>query len=85
MGFYKATKDGYILGVGQCKGNGNITETEYNEISCIIRNMPTPPDGYQYRLTDGLEWELREIPVVSPDDEELTDSEALVILLGGAL
>lgn len=52
-----------------------ITESEYNHILSIIRNKPTAPDGYGYRLTDGLEWELYELPVET--DEEVSVEEVL--------
>lgn len=61
-----------------------ITEAEYNNILEIIRNKPTAPDGYGYRLTDALEWELYEIPV-EDDDPEISEAEALDIILGGAV
>lgn len=59
-----------------------ITETEYNRILAIIRNCPTAPDGCAYRLTENLEWELLELSV-EETDPELTESEALNIILGG--
>lgn len=40
-----------------------ITEAEYNHIKTIIDNRPTAPDGYGYRLTPELEWELYELPI----------------------
>ena len=82
--FYKAVDNGYIIGVGT---NGNdsaaaITEAEYNEILSAIQTAPVAPDGYVYKLrADTLEWELVELPPV--EDEELSDSEALDIILGG--
>ena len=85
MGFYKILKGGYILGVAKSNGNGNITEAEYNSISAAIRSQPVAPDGYQYRLTTELEWELSEIPVVNPTEEEISEAEALAILLGGVV
>ena len=57
-----------------------ITETQYNEILSMLRNRPTAPDGFAYRLTRELEWELYEAPVEEP---ELTADEALEIILGG--
>lgn len=62
-----------------------ITEAEYEHIKSIIANRPTPPEGYGYRLTDVLEWELYEVPATEEEDEELTDEQALEILLGGAV
>ena len=39
-----------------------ITEAKYDEILTMLRNIPTPPDGYGYRLAEALEWELYELP-----------------------
>lgn len=58
-----------------------ITETKYNEILSMLRNRPTAPDGFAYRLTRELEWELYEAPV--EEEPELTADEALEIILGG--
>ena len=46
-----------------------ITEAEYNHIKSIIDNRPTAPDGYGYRLTAELEWELYEMPVEEVEEE----------------
>ena len=61
-----------------------ITETEYNEILSMLRSRPDAPDGYAYRLTKDLVWEQYELP---PDesDPELSETETLEILLGGAV
>lgn len=85
MKYFKSCTDGYILGVGETDGNGNISEVEYNVLAEIIRNKPTPPGGHQYRLTTGVEWVLCEIPDICGLEEEITDTEALSILLGGAV
>lgn len=58
-----------------------ITETQYNEILSMLRNRPTAPNGFAYRLTKELEWELYELPPV--EELELTADEALEIILGG--
>ena len=50
-----------------------ITEAEYNHILTIIRNKPTAPEGYGYRLTDNLEWELYELPVEEVSVEEVLE------------
>lgn len=60
-----------------------ITETEYNEILSMLHSRPTAPDGFAYRLTENLEWELYELPTEEADPE-LTEAEALDIILGGA-
>lgn len=59
-----------------------ITETKYKEILSMLRNPPKAPDGFAYRLTESLEWELYELPPADPDPE-LSDQEALDIILGG--
>ena len=61
-----------------------ITQTEYEEILSMLRNRPNAPEGFAYRLTADLEWELYEVPVEEETDE-ITDEEALDILLGGAV
>lgn len=60
-----------------------ITEGDYNHIKAIIDSRPAAPDGYGYRLTESLEWELYELPAV--EEVEATDeeyAEAGKILLG---
>lgn len=57
---------------GDCYWNGEkITETEYDNILQIIRSKPTAPDGYDYRLTEDLEWELYELPISIFEDSEI--------------
>ena len=62
MEYVKVISDGYILGVGEVESGGNISKEEFDEISNIIHNTPTAPDGYYYRLKENLEWELCKIP-----------------------
>ena len=59
----------------------SITQEEYEHIQEMIRNRPTAPEGYAYRLTNDLEWELYELP--EEEEPELTADEALDIILGG--
>lgn len=68
--YKKYEKDGYIL----CLGIGDeITEDEYNEILDKIINRPTAPEGFTYRLTTALEWELCELPQIVENNEEFED------------
>ena len=69
--------ENYIEALGGHGLSGTeITESEYNTIMQKIRNRPTDPDGYTYKLrADNLEWELVELPPV--EEEPLTDEEAL--------
>ena len=45
------------------------------EILAVIRNKPTPRDGYDYRLKTDLTWEEYALPPIEP--EPPTDEEAL--------
>ena len=64
--YKKYEKDGYIL----CLGIGDeITEDEYNEILDKINNRPTAPEGFTYRLTASLEWELHKLPPIENNEE----------------
>lgn len=67
---YKYINNGYIIGVGTGAGAGReITEDEYNEILDKINNRPTAPEGFTYRLTTALEWELAELPKIENNEE----------------
>lgn len=59
-----------------------INAEEYANILAMLRNPPAAPEGYGYRLTESLQWELYELPPADPDPE-LSDQEALDIILGG--
>lgn len=68
--YKKYEKDGYIL----CLGIGDeITEDEYNTILDKINNRPTAPEGFTYRLTTALQWELCELPPTVENNEEFED------------
>lgn len=61
-----------------------ITAGKYNEILTLLRNRPTAPEGYGYRLTEDLQWELYELPHTEVEENpELSDSEALEIIVNG--
>lgn len=61
-----------------------INGEKYDEILNMIRNKPTAPDGYEYRLTNDWEWELYELPAEEQEDEEATveDYQAALAELG---
>lgn len=66
----KYINDNYIVGVGTGAGTGSeITEDEYNEILDKINNRPTAPEGFTYRLTTALQWELCELPPTENNEE----------------
>lgn len=85
MVYVKYCESAYIVGVGRlntdCQTGEIITEREYEYLREILLARPSAPDGFAYRLTKELEWELQELPCV--EEEELTAEEALDIILGG--
>ena len=87
MRYYKMISDGYLLSAGIGTIGEEITESEYNTILEIICSKPAAPDGYDYKLTDCLEWELYEMPRMEAE-EGLTETEekarAYDILMGVA-
>lgn len=83
--YYKQTDDVYILAVGVGVGGMEISAAEYSEILSIIQNCPIA-EGKGYRLKTDLTWEAYDMPPEPEpsDEDELSDAEALNILLGGA-
>ena len=74
--FYKYINDNFIIGVGTGSGGEEITEQEYNAILDKINNRPEAPEGYSYRLTTAMEWELCEVPKTEPTiEEEIIENE----------
>lgn len=84
MRYYKQISTTYITAIGTGAGNTEITESEYNEIMSIIQNRPQA-DGKGYRLKTDLTWEEYDLPATPEpsDSDELSETEALSILLGG--
>ena len=56
--YQKNIENGYIKSIVKGVNNGNISESEYNQIMSIINNRPIAPEGYDYLLKDNLTWEL---------------------------
>ena len=76
---YKYINDGYIIGVGSGAGAGEaITGDEYNAILDKINNRPEAPEGFTYRLTTALDWELCELPPI--DNNYKIDEEYVEVL-----
>ena len=82
---YKTVADGYLISVGIGPGGDEITAEEYAAINAVMADKPTPPDGYDYRLTAALEWEQYALPPApDPETEPVGDAaEALELLFGG--
>lgn len=87
MKYYKQIENNYILtiriGGSSEDGCEEISETEYNEILNIIPTKPLKTETTDFRLTTDMTWEEYEIPQPIIDDN-ITDAEALNIILGGA-
>lgn len=83
MRYNKQIDNGYILTIGTGYGNTEITAEEYAELLAMIQSRPTPREGYDYRLREDLTWEEYELPPFEPTDDEISDEEALAIILGG--
>lgn len=60
MEYIKHTENGFILSVqnNAPKGTGNCTAEEYYAIVALVKTAPVPPEGYEYRLTEGRTLEL---------------------------
>ena len=84
MRYNKQTSFCYILAIGTGAGGTEITEAEYNDIMAIIQSCPAA-GGKGYRLKTDLTWEAYDLPPEPEpsDEDELSDAEALKILLGG--
>ena len=86
MRYYTQIIDNYLTAIGTGPGNTEITEAEYNQILSIIQNRPQS-EGKGYRLKTDLTWEEYDLPPVPEpsDDDEISNEEALNILLGGSI
>lgn len=84
MSYFKIVKDGYILAIGVGTTGATIYEDEYNSILAAIQSCPSAPNGYGYRLTADLKWELYELPAEDREEEEATteDYQAALSELG---
>lgn len=80
MRYYKIIEDGYLTAIGTGNGGIEITEEEYNSLLTHIRNCPEAPEGYGYRLTEGLTWELYELPII--EETEISSDELMSMIEG---
>ena len=83
--FVQYGKKNHIIAIGTGAGGTEITKVEYDKIMAIIQKRPSA-DGKGYRLKTDLAWEAYDLPPEPEpsDEDELSDAEALSILLGGA-
>lgn len=78
---FKTIEDGFITSIGTGAGQVEITQEEYDSILAVIQSRPIPDAGFDYRLREDMTWELVERPI--DDDPELSEQEAMDIILGG--
>lgn len=72
--FGKFEDNGYIIGLSVGAGSGEeISEDEYNKILDRINNRPTAPEGFTYRLTTAMKWELCELPPIENNEDSEED------------
>lgn len=83
MRYYKQTSNNYIIAIGTGYGGTEISEAEYNDIMAIIKSCPAA-EGKGYRLKTDLTWEEYDLPPEPEpsDDDELSDAEALNVIMG---
>lgn len=79
--YYKKIVDGYITCIGTGAGQTEITQEEYENILTVIQSRPTPEAGFDYRLREDLTWE--QVELLIDDDPELSEEEAMDIIMGG--
>jgi len=78
--YMKVVINGHILAIGKGEGGTEITEAQYNTILSKLSDKPADIEGHRWLLTESLEWELAELPPVGND---ISDSDALNIIIGG--
>ena len=83
MRYNKQTSNNYIIAIGTGAGGTEITKAEYDEIMAIIQNRPAA-EGKGYRLKTDLTWEEYDLPPEPEpsDEDELSDAEALNVIMG---
>ena len=82
MKYCKITENGYIVCVGTDISVEEITREEYDHILSVIQSAPKAENGFLYKLRTDLTWEMVDAPPIDPDPE-ITEEEALDIILGG--
>lgn len=80
MRHYKIIENGYLIAIGKGAGGVEITKEKYDEILSLVQNKPTADAGYDYWLKEDLTWEMVEVPVVEPTDDEISGEELLTMI-----
>ena len=79
---YKLIEDGYLVGIGVGGGGTEITAGEYAGLAALIADKPAPPEGYDYRLREDLQWQLFLLPEPEEDEGPLDPARALELICG---
>ena len=81
--FVQYGKKNHIIAIGTGAGGTEIAKVEYDKIMAIIQKRPSA-DGKGYRLKADLTWEAYDLPPEPEpsDEDELSDAEALNVILG---
>lgn len=82
MRYYKIIENGYILAIGTGLDGVEISKEEYDTIMTVITNPPGKVYGYTPMLREDLTWEMVECDEPDVNEEEISDEEALNIILG---
>lgn len=84
--YYKQIEDNCIISININGSGDEITVDEYYSILSIIQNHPQA-EGKGYKLKTDLTWEAYDLPSAPEpsDEDELSNTEALNIILGGAV
>lgn len=79
MRYFVIESNNVILAIGSGTLGKEISFSEYEAILGAIENCPDAPEGFFCQLKTDLTWEMVE---ARKTEEELTDSEALDIIMG---
>lgn len=82
---YFKTEFGYFASPREIPGAEEITKDAYGAFLAALSRKPEVPEGYACRLTQALEWETYALPESGVPDPDLSDSEIMEIILGGAV
>ncbi len=80
--YWKYVDNGIIVAIGVGNINTTISESEYQDIKTAIKSLPIASEGKLYVVEDKtLSPVLIDVP---QEDEYLSDTEIVNIIIGGA-
>lgn len=80
--YFKNIDGEYLVSISTGSGMEEITQEEYEHILSVIHSRPADEPGYTHKLRTDLTWEQVALPP-EPEDPEISEKEALAIILGG--